>query len=81
MSKRLSGNYKGKIQIIFATVLVCLLLSGCKPERDHQKNFNWAVDFCGGKGKIASFSTTESTLLSDWAYCEDGRRVDIPDQP
>ncbi|QYC51583.1 hypothetical protein key_092 [Erwinia phage KEY] len=57
-----------------------LLLTGCfghKSAKDTQKEYDWAVEFCGGKKEnIDSFYIYDS--LPSKAYCKDGRKADIP---
>lgn len=55
------------------------LLSGCDKvivNTDHQKTFDWAVNFCGGRGNIQSFDTYETR--SDNVQCTNGQSIDIP---
>ena len=61
-------------------LLSALLLTGCfghKSSEDTQKEYEWAVNYCGGdKKQIDSFYLYDS--LPSKVYCKDGRKADIP---
>lgn len=64
-------------KLVFLSVL---LLTGCfghKSSEDTQKEYNWAITFCGGTEEhIDSFYIYET--MSSKVYCKDGRKADIP---
>lgn len=59
-------------------VLLSILLTGCyQPERrDNAKEYDWAIEFCGGKTQIYSFNAFEA--LSSDVDCKDGRSAIVP---
>lgn len=63
---------------ICTLIFLTLLLTGCyRPEiRDNAKEYDWAIDFCGGKSQIYSFNAFEA-LASD-VKCKDRRSAIVP---
>ncbi|HDR2377145.1 TPA: hypothetical protein QCH88_004392 [Enterobacter asburiae] len=63
---------------VFILLLLSILLTGCyQPEkRDNAKEYDWAIEFCGGKTQIDNFRAFEA--LSSSVDCKDGRSAIVP---
>ncbi len=64
-------------------ISVALLVSGCydnrmKDPEEQKAEFEWAVEFCGGKDKVRDFRIYD--YVSSRVYCADRRWSDIPEQ-
>lgn len=63
---------------VCALVFMVFILAGCyQPERrDNLKEYDWAVEFCGGKDKVYSFNAFQA--LSSQVECTGGRYSIVP---
>ncbi len=63
---------------VFMLALLSILLTGCyqPKKRDNAKEYDWAIEFCGGKTQVYSFNAFEA--LSSNVYCKDGRSAIVP---
>ncbi|QXL90458.1 hypothetical protein [Salmonella phage NINP13076] len=59
-------------------LLIPLCLTGCDigQKRDNQKEYAWAIEFCGDKSQVYSFNAFEA--LSSDVDCKDGRSAIVP---
>lgn len=66
---------------ILALIGLAVLLSGCDVDmngtRDSEKEYEWAVEFCGDKDNIQKFLIGSDMFFSN-VQCLDGRYASVP---